>query len=82
MQILVEVPAHYPDAVQQSPQQFVQEAMMAMAVKLFEIKRLSSGMAPALAGIGRTQFLLELHRYGVAEIDLSEAELASDLAHA
>jgi predicted HTH domain antitoxin len=82
MRILVEVPTHFPDAVQQSPQQFAQEAKMAMAAKLFEMKRLSSGMATALAGVGRAQFLLDLHRYGVAAIDLTEAELASDLSHA
>ena len=48
MQILVEVPAHMPDAAQSSPQQFMQDAKLAMAVKLFEMKRLSSAMAASL----------------------------------
>ncbi|PUE47672.1 UPF0175 family protein [Limnohabitans sp. 2KL-51] len=48
MQILVEVPAHMPDAAQCSPQQFMQDAKLAMAVKLFEMKRLSSAMAASL----------------------------------
>jgi len=34
---------------------------MAMAVKLFEMKRLSSGMAATLAGLNRVNFLLNLH---------------------
>ncbi len=55
---------------------------MAMAVKLFEIKRLSSGMAAALAGIDRTRFLLNLHRYKVPMIDLEEDELLSDMENA
>ena len=55
---------------------------MAMAVKLFEMKRLSSGMAARLAGMERVSFLLDLHRYGVAMIDLDEAELQSDLDNA
>lgn len=53
-----------------------------MAVKLFEMKRLSSGMAAALIGIDRVSFLLNLHRYGVPMIDLTEAELLSDLDNA
>ena len=52
---------------------------MAMAVKLFEMKRLSSGMAPRLAGIDRGTFLLSLGRYRVAMIDQEEDELLSDL---
>ncbi len=55
---------------------------MAMAVKLFEMKRLSSGMAASLVGMDRVSFLLDLHRYGVAMIDLEEEELLSDLEHA
>ncbi len=55
---------------------------MAMAVKLFEMKRLSSGAAASLVGMDRTSFLLELHRYDVAMIDLTEEEIRSDLENA
>ncbi len=48
--IQVEYPEHFPDALQTTPDSFEQEARMAMAVKLFEMKRLSSGMAAQLAG--------------------------------
>ena len=71
-----------PDALQRSQEQFEQEAKMAMAVKLFEMKRLSSGVAAKLAGVDRVSFLLGLHRYGVAMIDLNEKELQSDIDHA
>ena len=54
----------------------------AMAIKLFEMKRLSSGQAAALVGTDRVSFLLNLDRYGVAMIDLSEEELESDLENA
>ena len=64
------------------PEEFEREAKMAMAVKLFEMQCLSSGMAARLAGIERISFLLDLHRYGVAMIDLDEAELQSDLDNA
>ena len=82
MQILVEVPAGLPDAIQCTPQQFVQEAKKAMGVKLYEMKRLSSGMAASLVGVSRVQFLSELHRYGVAVIDLDDDELAEDIVNA
>ena len=55
---------------------------MAMAVKLYELKRLSSGMAAQLAGVSRVEFLLELHRFGVPVIDLTGEEVASDAANA
>jgi len=60
----------------------MQEAKLAMAVKLFEMKRLSSGMAASLIGISRVQFLSEIHRFGVPMIDLNESELAQDLLNA
>lgn len=82
MQILVEVPSSLPDAIQCTPQQFVQEAKLAMGIKLFEMKRLSSGMAASLVGMSRVAFLGELHRYGVAVIDLGDDELAEDITNA
>jgi len=82
MQILVEVPANLPDAIQCTPQQFIQEAKLAMGVKLFEMKRLSSGMAASLVGMDRVQFLGELHRYGIAMIDIEDDELAQDINNA
>jgi predicted HTH domain antitoxin len=73
---------HLPDAAQCSPQQFMQDAKLAMAIKLFEMKRLSSGMAALLIGITRVQFLGELHRFGVPMIDLDESELGQDILNA
>lgn len=82
MPVVIEYPKSLPDALQQTPAQFEQEAKMAMAVKLFEMKRLSSGLAAQLAGMDRASFLMELHHYGVAMIDLDEAELEADLRNA
>ena len=82
LQLTIDYPETLPDALQQTPEQFEQEAKMALAVKLFEMKRLSSGMAAALVGMERVSFLLNLHRYGVAAIDLTEEELRSDLENA
>jgi predicted HTH domain antitoxin len=60
----------------------VPETKMAMTVKLYEMKRLSSGMAAALVGVSRVAFLMQLHCYGVPVIDLSQEDLESDVANA
>jgi len=82
MQLIVNYPEKLPDALQQSSEQFEREAKIAMAVKLYEMKRISSGTAAALVGVERVEFLLDLHRYGVAAIDLSTDELQADLDNA
>jgi predicted HTH domain antitoxin len=55
---------------------------MAMAVKLYEMKRLSSGMAAALVGMERVAFLLALHRYVVSAPVIDLEELQSDFDNA
>jgi len=82
MQIIVEVPNGYLDALHRSPGDFAQEAKLAMAAKLFEMKRLSSGMAARLIGMERVAFLAELQRQGVPLIDLDADDLAQDVANA
>ena len=42
LQLKIEYPDTIPDLLQETREQFEQEAKMAMAVKLFEMKRLSS----------------------------------------
>lgn len=82
MQIIIDVPNHFPDAVHQAPEEFAREAKLAMAVKLYEMKRVSSGMAASIAGLDRVEFLALLHRYGVPVIDLDGDDLSSDIANA
>jgi len=80
--IIIEYPYNLLDLLQDSPEEFEKEAKMAMAVKLFELKRISSGMAAEMAGMDRVSFLSELHRYGVEMINMEPEELASDLENA
>lgn len=82
MQLIIKYPKLLPDALQQTQEEFEREAKMAMAVKLFELRKLSSGMAAQLVGMDRVAFLLSLHRYGVSMIALDEAELEADLKNA
>ena len=82
LQLKINYPENFPDAIGRTREQFEQEAKWAMAIKLFEMKRLSSGQAAALIGIDRVSFLLNLDRYGVAMLDLSEEVLQSDMENA
>ena len=81
-QLTIAYPEMLPDSLQETATEFEQEARLAMAVKLFERKRLSSGQAAILAGVDRVTFLLQLHQFGVPMIDLYAEELQSDVAHA
>jgi predicted HTH domain antitoxin len=82
MELKIRYPDTLLDALQETRGEFEKEAKMAMAAKLFEMKRLSSGMAASLVGMDRVSFLLDLHRYGLAMIDLEQEELLSDMEHA
>lgn len=81
-QLTINYPESFPDTVGVSKEQFEHEAKWAMAVKLYEMKRLSSGMAAAMLGVERVTFLLKLSDYGVPMIDLRSEELLSDLNNA
>jgi len=65
-------------ALNESPESFEEEARVALAVKLYEMGRLTSGQAAALAGMSRVQFLLSCHRYGAASVAWDEEELRSE----
>jgi predicted HTH domain antitoxin len=82
LQLTIDYPDAFPDALGRTREQFEQEAKWTMAVKLFEMKRLSSGMAAILLCVDRVTFLLKLGDYGIPMINLTEAELLSDLANA
>ena len=82
MQLIVEYPDVLPDALRVSRNEFEQEARMAMAVKLFELGRLTSGQAAQLAQLERVEFIMNLYRYSVSPIQITPEELAEDIDNA
>ena len=52
---------------------------MASALKLFDLGRISSGLAARLAGMARVEFLLLCGQYDVSIFQQTEEELSSDV---
>ena len=76
--LCVEYPESLPAVLNLSAESFEQEAKMALAVKLVEIGRLSSGQAAALAGVSHVAFLLNCHRFGAASVQCDQAEMKAE----
>ncbi len=62
-------------ALKLTPDQMKNELRLAAAVKLYELGKLSSGAAAALAGVPRPVFLAKLGDYGVDTFDMSREEI-------
>ncbi len=75
----VEYPESILDSLHMSEREFERDARMAMAVKLFDAGKLTSGQAADLVGIPRVHFLYDLERWGVSALQTPEDELTSDL---
>jgi len=73
----------YPDELLtssgKSPQELEQELSFLLAVKLFELRRLSMGKAAELGRMSKTRFLFELGRLGIPAIDLDDDQIADEL---
>jgi predicted HTH domain antitoxin len=80
--VTLTVPDEALQALQTTPDGLSQEMLLVVAVKLYELGRLSSGAAANLAGMPRAVFLSKLGDYGVDTFQLTEAELIEDLSNA
>jgi predicted HTH domain antitoxin len=69
-------------SMKKSQEEFEDEARLLLAVKLYELGRVSTGAAAELAGISRVAFIFELGRFGLSPLGQTPDELAEDLANA
>jgi len=80
--LTIPYPETLPDAVQMSDSDFRLEATMAMAVKLFELGKLTSGQAADLANVPRVSFIQSLSRFGVPAIAWDSDECSQEFNNA
>lgn len=76
--MLIVYPDSIPAAVNLTNEAFENEARRAMAVKLYELGRLSSGQAARLADLGRVEFFLTCIQMGVPSVEWDENEIRSE----
>lgn len=83
---MAELTIPYPEDLllylKETPEQFQAEARLLLAVKLYEIGRITTGKAAQLAGMSRTEFFFALGRFGLSPIGVEPDELEQDLANA
>lgn len=74
---------HYPDDLLitsgKSPQALEAELTFLLAVKLFELRRLSLGKAATFCGMNKPQFMYELGRLHIPVINLDDDQIAEEL---
>ena len=78
----IRYPDELPDASRQSVDEFELDLKLALGAKLFELGRLTSGQAAALAGVSRYEFLHALSRFNVKAIDWDPCEMDQELKNA
>lgn len=65
-----------------SPDEFEAEARLLLAIKLYELHHVSTGVAAQLAGMSRPTFMLELGRSGLSPLGQKPDELSEDYNNA
>jgi len=60
-------------------EKFAAEVRFLAAAKLFELGKLSSGKAAAMAGLGRVEFLHKPGAYGFYVINLHDEQIEAEL---
>ena len=78
----LDIPEQVMNALGTDPASAAVKIRLLAAMKLYELGRVSSGAAAALAGIARVAFLAQLGEYGVSPFQLSPADLEQDLENA
>ncbi|MCP4599322.1 MAG: UPF0175 family protein [Proteobacteria bacterium] len=76
----VDLPESLLLATGQSREEFVKEAKFLLALKFFEMGRLSSGRAAEACNMSRVDFILTASRSGVAVSDMDETEMVEEFS--
>ncbi|MCX7045592.1 MAG: UPF0175 family protein [Candidatus Sumerlaeota bacterium] len=75
----IEYPLELTIALGKRPADTIREIQLMAALKLFESRRISSGLAAKLAGMGRVEFLTVCGQYGISIFQQTPEEIESDM---
>ena len=62
-------------ALQEEPEQMIQEMRLFSAMKWYELGRVSQSKAAEIAGLSRADFISEMSRYSVSPFQETAAEI-------
>ncbi|HBQ28314.1 hypothetical protein HX99_06175 [Peptococcaceae bacterium SCADC1_2_3] len=65
-------------SLKESKEEFEEEARYLLALKLYELGKISSGKAAKIAGLNRVVFLLRLGRYKVSPFQMELEEIIEE----
>lgn len=80
--LTLQYPENLPDNARLSRREFEETMRFAMAAKLFELGKVSSGQAAQLVPMDRYTFLKSLNKADVAMIQWDNDEFADEVANA
>jgi predicted HTH domain antitoxin len=80
--VTLQIPDDLDVALNMSPDELPHALLVAAAVKLFELGKISAGKAAELAGMPKPLFLVKLAEWGVSASTLRAEDIAQDLANA
>lgn len=81
-ELTIMIPSDVPTLLKMSDADFAREAQVLLAVKLFELGKLTSGKAAELAGMPRAAFLYTLARYNAPAINVQAEEIEHEVESA
>ncbi len=79
MELIISIPDGIQETLKLTEREFSEEAKALLAAKLYELGRLSAGMAAELAGTDRLTFISALSRYGTPAINLKDEEVTEEI---
>jgi predicted HTH domain antitoxin len=79
MVLTISYPDSLPDALRTRRVDFEREARLLLALRLFELGRVTSGQAAEMAGLGRVEFLMSAGHQRIEAMMPDADELAGDV---
>ena len=65
----------------QEPEVFEREARFLLALKFFELRRISAGKAAELSGLSKSKFLAKVSALNIPVVDLDDDQLDTEFGY-